>query len=40
MTANKRQESAGFKFLLAGVLMFLFISCLPMVLRVTQFFSA
>lgn len=40
MAAENYKEPAGFPYLLVGVVMFVFISCLPFVLRLIQLFSA
>ena len=40
MAAENYREPAGFKFLFAVVIMFVGIACLPLVLRMIQFFSA
>ena len=40
MASENFKESAGFKYLLAGLVLFVGVSCLPLVLRVIQIFSA
>ena len=40
MAAENYKEPAGFKFLLIGLVAFVGIACLPLVLRLVQFFSA
>lgn len=40
MAAENYKEPAGFKYLLVGLILFIGVSCLPLVLRMIQFFSA
>lgn len=40
MAAENYKEPAGFKFLLASLILFVGVSCLPLVLRMFQLFSA
>lgn len=40
MASNTEKDPSGFPFLLVGVVMFVVISCLPLLARVVQIFTS